>query len=325
MAQESLAPRAAAKPEKPHLKRVLSTPQLVAFGLAYVNLMGVFILYGLATQMTERMVALAFVIATLAMGLTAISYASISRRFVAAGSVYTYVAKTMHPTPAFAVGWVVMLDYLILPLLNFLLIGLYMHQLIPGVPQWVFSLIGLIVIVALAIKGVRESATLGFFTTLLGIVFIAVFAGYLVASIVSHGNGVGSIFNLSGFFTDEALHSPTAGISSVLGACAILCLMFLGFDGITTFAEETRDPREQIGKAIIVTCVISGVVFVAVSYLMQLAWPDAWREMTNPDVASTELILRVAGPVMNVLFTVIFVAGCIGSGLSALSAGARIL
>jgi amino acid transporter len=155
-----------ASPETPHLKRVLSTPQLVAFGLAYINLTGVFILYGLATQLTEGMVALAFLIAMLAMALTAVSYAAISRQFVAAGSVYTYVAKSIHPTPAFIVGWVVMLDYILLPLLNFLLIGLYMHQLIPAIPKWGYSLIGLIVIAALAVKGVSESASLTFITTL---------------------------------------------------------------------------------------------------------------------------------------------------------------
>lgn len=310
---------------QPHMKRVLSTWHLVAFGLAYINLMGIFILYGLATQMTQGMMALAFVIATLAMGLTAWSYAAMSRQFVAAGSVYSYVAKTFNPTSAFAVGWVVMLDYIVLPLLNFLLIGLYLHQLMPSIPQWIFSLLAMAVIVGLAIKGVSESARLGSITTLLGVVFIAVFAGYLVVAITSDGQGVGSLFNLSGLFTPEAMSSPEAGFSSVLAACAILCLMFLGFDGITTFAEETRDPRNQVGRAIIFTCAIAGVVFIVVAYLMQLAWPEAWQQMQQPDVASTELIGRVAGPAMNIVFTAIFVAGCIGSGLSALSAGSRIL
>ncbi|MGV0813464.1 APC family permease [Mycolicibacterium boenickei] len=310
---------------EPHMKRVLSTWHLVAFGLAYINLMGIFILYGLATQMTQGMMALAFVIATLAMSLTAWSYAAMSRQFIAAGSVYTYVAKTFNPSSAFAVGWVVMLDYIVLPLLNFLLIGLYLHQLMPSVPQWIFSLMAMAVITGLAIKGVSESARLGSITTLLGVVFIAVFAGYLVVAITTDGQGVGSLFNLSGFFTPGAMSSPEAGFSSVLAACAILCLMFLGFDGITTFAEETRDPRSQVGKAIMFTCAIAGVVFIVVSYLMQLAWPEAWYQMQEPDIASTELIGRVAGPAMSIVFTVIFVAGCIGSGLSALSAGSRIL
>lgn len=310
---------------QPHMKRVLSTWHLVAFGLAYINLMGIFILYGLATQMTQGMMALAFLIATVAMGLTAWSYAAMSRQFIAAGSVYTYVAKTFNPASAFAVGWVVMLDYIVLPLLNFLLIGLYLHQLMPSIPQWIFSLLAMAVITGLAIKGVSESARVGSITTLLGVVFIAVFAGYLVVAITTDGQGVGSLFNLSGFFTPEAMSSSEAGFSSVLAACAILCLMFLGFDGITTFAEETRDPRNQVAKAIMFTCAIAGVVFIAVSYLMQLAWPEAWYQMQEPDVASTELIERIAGPAMNIVFTVIFVAGCIGSGLSALSAGARIL
>jgi len=305
-------------------KRVLTTPKLIAFGLAYINLMGVFTLYGIATHMTRGMMALAFVLATVAMGLTAFSYAAMSRRYVASGSVYSYVSKTVSPAPAFVVGWVVMLDYLILPLLNFLLIGLYMHQLLPGLPQWLYSLLGLALIVGLAVKGVNESATLGLVATLAGFVFLLVFAGYMIATI-THSGGVGSVFDMSGFFSPGALHDPHAGLGSVFGACAILCLMFLGFDGITTFAEETHDPRTQVGRAIILTCAIAGVAFIVLSYLMQLAWPDAWSQMRNPDVASSELIVKVAGPALNIAFTVIFVVGCVGSGLSALSSGARIV
>ena len=130
---------------QPHLRRILSTPQLIAFGLAYVNLIGVFIFYGLATQMTQGMMALAFLIATLAMTLTALSYAALSRKFVGAGSVYTYVSKVIHPAPAFIIGWMVLLDYLVLPLLGFVLIGLYMHQSVPIVSDWGWSMISLVV------------------------------------------------------------------------------------------------------------------------------------------------------------------------------------
>lgn len=309
---------------QPHLRRILSTPQLIAFGLAYVNLIGVFIFYGLATQMTQGMMALAFLIATLAMTLTALSYAALSRKFVGAGSVYTYVSKVIHPAPAFIIGWMVLLDYLVLPLLGFVLIGLYMHQSVPIVSDWGWSMISLVVIVGLAIKGVSESAKVSMVATGVGVLFLLVFAGYLVTSIVSAG-GPAAVFDLSGLFTLDALNNPDAGIPGLLAATSILCLMFLGFDGITTFAEETRDPKRQIGRAVLWTCGISGTVFVLMSYLMQLAWPNAWLEMNNPDVASTELVLRIAGPAMNVIFTVIFIVGAVASALAGLSAGARIL
>jgi amino acid transporter len=248
-----------------------------------------------------------------------------SRKFVSAGSVYSYVERSAGPRPAFMVGWIVMLDYLVLPLLNFLLVGLYMHQLLPGIPQWVFSLVALLVIVGLAIKGVSESATLGAIATIVGVLFLLIFGAFMVTSIASNGTGVGAVFDISGFYSADALNDPEVGFTGVLGACSLLCLMFLGFDGITTFAEETKNPRKQIGSAIIYTCIIAGIVYVGFSYLMQLAWPNAWSEMADPDVASTELILRIGGPVMNLIFTAIFVVGCIGSGMSGLSAGARII
>ena len=318
-------PLAGVRGEGVKLKRVLSTPQLVGFGLAYINLIGVFILYGLVTQMTHGMMALAFLISTLAMGLTAASYASLSRKFVSAGSVYSYVQRSIGSRTAFMVGWIVMLDYLVLPLLNFLLVGLYMHQLLPGVPQWVFTLAALLLIVGLAIKGVSESAKLGVIATIVGVGFLVVFAGFIITSITGEGAGVGAIFDVSGFYSAEAMNNPDVGFTAILGACSLLCLMFLGFDGITAFAEETKNPQKQIGSAIMWTCIIAGIVYVGFSYLMQLAWPTAWSEMADPDVASTELILRIGGPVMNMIFTAIFVIGCIGSGMSGLSAGARIL
>lgn len=309
---------------KQELRRNLKMRHLLAFGLAYINVMGVFTLYGINTRMTHGMLALAFVVATVAMLFTAWSYSRMAKAIPVAGSVYTYTQRSFNPSLGFVVGWVVLLDYLILPLLNFLLIGLYMNILVPSVPVWVWTVIALVLITALTIRGVAQSAMAGMVTTVLGFGFLIVFAGFMITYLVE-GNGAGTLFSLDGFFTSEALSNPEAGLGSVLSAAALLCLMFLGFDGITTFSEESVNPKRDVPRAIILTCVVAGAVFITVAYLAQLAWPDAWATMLDPDTASAELIERVAGPGMTFVFSAIFVAGCIGSGTSGMASGARII
>ncbi|MDR2931122.1 MAG: APC family permease [Propionibacteriaceae bacterium] len=320
----SAAPDISAFGYRQELRRSLKMRHLIAFGLAYINVMGLFTLYGLVTVKTHGMLALAFIVATGAMVFTALSYGKMAREFPISGSVYTYTQRSFNAHIGFVVGWVVMLDYLILPLLNFLLIGLYLNVLVPGVPIWAWSLVALVVITFLTIRGVTESAATSMITTVLGMGFIAAFVVFLIKYLIG-GEGAGTLFSLSGFATVTELTSSQTGIASVLGAAAVLCLMFLGFDGITTFSEESVNPARDMPRAIILTCVIAGAVFIGGGYLAQLAWPDAWSQIINPDTAATELITRAAGPVMTFLFTVIFIAGCIGSGSSGMASGARIL
>ncbi|MDR2973663.1 MAG: amino acid permease [Propionibacteriaceae bacterium] len=304
------------------LKRSLKTRHLLAFGLAYINVMGVFTLYGVATVKTHGMLALAYIVATVAMLFTALSYGKMAREFPISGSVYTYTQRSFNSHIGFVVGWVVMLDYLILPLLNFLLIGLYLNVLIPSVPVWVFALAALIGITLLTIRGVTESAATSTISTILGIGFVVAFVIFLIAYLAGQG---APVFSLQGFATAAEITNPDTGMSAVFAAAAVLCLMFLGFDGITTFSEESVNPKRDVPRAIVLTCLVAGVVFIGVSYLMQMAWPTAWQEIVNQDTASTEIMTRVAGPVMTFILSVIFIASCIGSGSSGMASGARIL
>ena len=108
---------------KQELKRVMGLPSVVFFGIAYLAPITIFTTYGLITNMTHGMLSMAYVVATCAMIFTAFSYRQMVKSFPIAGSVYTYVQQTFNPHLGFMSGWAILLDYILLPMFNYVALG----------------------------------------------------------------------------------------------------------------------------------------------------------------------------------------------------------
>lgn len=121
--------------ETGHLRRALGVPSLVFFGLVYMVPLTVFTTYGIVTEITGGRVPLAYVITLVAMVFTARSYAKMAGELPFAGSAYTYTQKTFGAGVGFVAGWALLLDYLFLPMINYLVIGLYLNAALPMVPS----------------------------------------------------------------------------------------------------------------------------------------------------------------------------------------------
>ena len=125
-------------PPRAHLRRVLGLPSLVFFGLAYMVPLTVWTTYGVVTTTTEvNHLPAAYVVTTTAMLLTAYSYGRMAVAHPAAGSAYTYASHAFGRPLGFMVGWGLLLDYIFLPMINYLVIGLYLGDYFPSVPSWV--------------------------------------------------------------------------------------------------------------------------------------------------------------------------------------------
>jgi amino acid transporter len=98
------------------LNRRLGGFSAALFGLAYICPTSVISTFGILATGTGGAVAAAYSIATMAILLTAISYARMAAHYPQAGSAYAYVARTVNPTAAFVVGWVLALDYFFVPM-----------------------------------------------------------------------------------------------------------------------------------------------------------------------------------------------------------------
>lgn len=300
-------------PQGVTLRRALGLPSLVLFGLAYLVPLTVFTTYGIVTETTGGRVALAYCVTTFAMIFTAFSYARMVRAYPVAGSAYSYAQKSFGGHVGFLTGWSLMLDYLFLPLINYLVIGIYMNAQFPSVPLWVWVVMAIALVTFLNVVGITSIARASSIIIAAQTVFIVVF----LALALRHATGTETVVNP--FVGDGSLE----GTGPVLAGAAVLCLSFLGFDAVSTMAEEAKDTLRDIPRAILMVTVVGGVIFVVLSSVAQMAHSATTFE--DPDSAALDVMHAVSGSWLGTFFTAAYVAGCIGSALTSQASVTRIM
>ncbi|OBB59886.1 Putrescine importer PuuP [Mycobacterium sp. 852013-51886_SCH5428379] len=297
------------------LKRALGLPSLVLFGLVYMVPLTVFTTYGIVTVTSGGRVPLSYVVTLIAMVFTALSYARMAAAIPVAGSAYTYTQRTFGAPAGFLAGWSLMLDYLFLPMLNYLVIGLYLNAAVPALPEWVIVLVAIAFVTVLNIVGIVSVARANFLIIAIQAVFIVVFLVLALGKIAGFGT-----VDLFAPFTGDG---SADGMGPVLAGAAILCLSFLGFDAVSTLSEEAKDPRRTVPKAIMIATIVSGVIFIVLSYVAQMVFPS--NEFEDVDSGSLDVMVAAGGAFLNALFTAAYVAGATGSALTSQASVARIL
>lgn len=295
-------------------KRVLGVPSLVLFGLVYMVPLTAFTTYGIVTELTGGRVAAAYVITLAAMVFTARSYARMSVAYPYSGSAYVYTQQSFGGALGFLAGWALLLDYLFLPMINYLIIGLYLGDTFPAVPNWVWILAAIATVTVLNIVGIVSVARANFVVIAVQTVFIAVF---LVLSIAAAaGQSVDPLIPFTGDGTVD-------GFLPLFQGAAVLCLSFLGFDSVSTLAEEAKDSRRTVPRAIMIVTIGAGLLFILLTYLAQVAFPS--NEFESADTASIEVVASLGQQWLSALFIAGFVAGSIGSALTSQASVSRIL
>lgn len=300
----------------PHLRRTLGLPGLTLFGLTYLAPVTVFTTYGIVTSITDGHLATAYVVALVAMMFTALSYGRLSREYPVAGSAYTYTQQSFGGGIGFVTGWTLMLDYLLLPMINFLLIGIYLHTEFPAVPQWVFVLVALFAVLVANILGVDFISRISSLVVGISVLLVVLFIVLGLRYVHGHGGPQHGVF--------AAFGTGGVGLAGILSGAAVLALSFLGFDAVSTMSEEARHPKRDIPRAIMLTTLLGGLIFVVTSWAGQLVFPD-WRAFPSVDSASVDLMKRVGGEVMNNVFIAVYVIGAAGSGLASQASVSRII
>lgn len=298
-----------------HLRRALGLPSLVLFGLVYIVPLTVFTTYGIVTQTTGGRLPVAYVVTLVAMGFTALSYARMAVAYPVAGSAYTYIQKTFGAPLGFLTGWSLLLDYLFLPMLNYLVIGIYLEAAFPAVPAWVFIVASIALVTVLNIVGIVSVARANFLIIAIQTIFIVTFVGMAVATV----SGSGSV-NLAAPWTGDG---SASGVNVVFAGAAVLCLSFLGFDAVSTLSEEARRPTRDVPRAIVIATMVAGGIFIVLSYLSQLVFPS--NAFGDVDSGSLDVMRTAGGTFLETFFTAAYVAGCIGSALTSQASVARIL
>ncbi|RIO87076.1 APC family permease [Staphylococcus gallinarum] len=303
--------------EQGKLKQSLSLYQVIMFGLAYMAPMIVFGTYGTLYATTSGYVPYAYLFATIAMLFTAYSYGKMAKAFPSAGSAYTFVSKSLHPSLGFMVGWTIMLDYLFLPLVIWLIGAEYLTTAFPFMPNWSWIISFIIITTAINIIGINTTTSMNLLIMLFQILVIIIFLGLCIWNVV-HGMGEGSLLSRH-IFAIAGHH-----MSPVLAGASIACYSFLGFDAVTTLAEETKNPSKTIPRAIMLITIIGGFIFVAVAYVLSITVPN-FNVIHNTESAAFEIAKIVGGNFLSALFLSGLILAQFASGLSAQTSGARIL
>lgn len=295
----------------------MSLWQVVIIGIAYMTPMVVFDTFGIVSGITDGRVPLTYILALAAMLLTAFSYARFSRISDKSGSAYTYTAESCGAKAGFFVGWCSLLDYILLPLVNALLAGIYLEAVIPSVPYWFWVSLFAGLVTLINCFRINILANLSLIFVLAPLLLMGLFV-YLVIQ------GVGSAQGYEHVLTVAPLFNGDTSILPLIAGASILCFSFLGFDAVTTMSHETKDPKRTIPRAVILTTLMGGAIFITASWFIQLYFPSNVR-FNNPDEALPEIVLYVGGALFQAVFLCAQIMNTFASGLATHASASRLI
>ena len=296
------------------LERTVTLWPIVLFGIAYITPFIALTTFGVFSEAANGTLPAAYLLGVIAMFFTALSYGKMAREYPVAGSAYTYSRHSIDSRVGFMVGWALLLDYFFLPMVVWLIGSVYLTDQFPSVPRSVFLLGFIVLTTGLNTLGIK-------LTTRVNLGLIAFQMAVLVAFLIL---GLKYIFGIdTGISFGAPFYNPETTISAVSAGAALTAYSFIGFDAVSTFAEEAVEPRKTIPRAIVLTAVVSGTIFVVVTYVMQLVHPGGIFD--NPDTAPQHMAEQIGGDVFGALFLGTVILAQFTAGVPIQAAGARLL
>ena len=309
------------------LQKTLGLWHIIIIGLAYIQPMTLFDTFGLVSEESHYHVPTSYIIALVAILFTSISYGHMIRRYPSSGSAYTYAQKSIHPNVGFMVGWSSWLDYLLSPMVNIILAVIYLEALFPDINHWIW-VIGLTAFMtAVNLRGARFVANFNGLIVLVQIAVIVYFT-WMVYSLLAGGvNADGSLVNAKyQLWSLEPFWNSMTSVGALITGATLLCFSFTGFDSLSSLAEETKDTKKTLPKAIFLTALIAGVIFIISTYFMQIYFPNDPKTYFE-DVAATQpdILQAVGGVAFKTVVLYFAIVTVMASGISAHAGVSRLM
>jgi putrescine importer len=292
----------------------LSLTSIVVFGVAYMAPSIVILTFGVIASRSNGATPTSYLIAGAAMALTALSYGKMARIFPSSGSAYTYARKTINPHTGFLVGWAILLDYFFLPMVAWLVTAVFIGAQFPSVPLWIWLVLVIAITTVVNILGIvladRVNKTLLTMTLAGMAAFVVLCIKYLIVSAPPVS------------LTAPIWNSSTS-IAIVSSGAAVAAYSFLGFDAISTLSEETINPKRNIPRGILLTVVVGTIIFVVVSYVMQLVHPGG--DFKDPSAVAFPMFTLVGGPIFANIVNLVILAGSFASCIAVQASTSRLM
>lgn len=234
---------------------------------------------------------LAVVFALVACLFCAFCIGELARELPAAGSLATYAARGLHPTVGFLVAWAYAMEGALIPPLVLLQLGftvagtLHSELSVAAGLWWPWAILGMVIVGAAGYFGIQASARMG---TILGAFEIVVFAVLGVLFVVHAGAA-----NTGRVFTTHFTPRGYSGLTGVFAGSVYTILAFGGFEGAAPLAEEARDPRRTVRRAVLLATLGIGILYIFTTYAVTVAFgPERFATFATTGSASWEGLAR---------------------------------
>lgn len=284
------------------LKRTLGSGSLIALGIGAIIGAGLFVrTAAAAAQNAGPSVTLGFIVAAIGCALAGLCYAELSSSIPISGSAYTYTYATMGELLAWIIGWDLVLEYAVGAATVGIAWSEYLNNLLTNVLHWkaipyqwchspfehsvdgVYGImnvpaLGIIALLSLLlIKGTRESAFVNglIVITKVAIVVLIIVLGWGFINADNHANYIPAATT----YTDhQGVSHNYGGIMGILGAAGVVFFAFIGFDAVSTAAQETKNPKKAMPVGILGSLAICTVLYILFAHVLTgLAPVDFFR------------------------------------------------
>ncbi len=244
------------------LKRQLSYSDLVFYGLAYTAPVTPLTMVGFVWVVSDGLPVMAYLLCALCLYFTANSYAVMTSAMPSAGSVYSFASKSIGPFAGFISGWMILLDYLLVPAFIYILAAVGLVELMPQIDRSTWIVIVVCVTTLVNWFGVSVTSLVSSISVVLQLLLVAAVVGLLLYAL--HGGMGSGALTMAPLFDASKFH-----VTSMLAATAICVTGYLGFDAVSTLAEEVKDrDTSLIGKAILTNLAVTCTLFVVVTWVI---------------------------------------------------------
>lgn len=292
------------------LKRTLSATSLIALGIGVMVGAGLFSITGMAAaNYAGPGIMISFLIAALGCGLAGLCYAEFASMIPVAGSAYTYSYATMGEFVAWIIGWDLVLEYTVGAatvasswsdyLLDFMAkfgVGLPEHLTKTPFDGGVLDLPSVFIVVMMSLILIRGTSTSAWINNLLVVLKIAI-----IVAFVAIGFKYVRPENLQPLIPENTGKFGEFGFSGIIRAAAIVFFAFLGFDAISTAAQETKNPKKAMPIGILGSLLITTVMYILFAYVLTgvAHYTEFGSEDGSGALAPVSKAVEWMGPIVN--------------------------
>ena len=288
------------------LKRTLGFWTLLFCSIGAILGAGIYVLIGKAAGIGGNAVWLSFGISALLAGLTGLSYAELVSMFPKSSAEYGYTKKAFGKRIGFVIGMLIILASVVSAAAVAIGFGGYFSALF-NLPITLIAIILIILLSGILVYGIKESAIMAIAFTLIEM------AGLIIVIVIGFPH-IGSV---------DYLAMPENGFANIFAAAALIFFAYLGFEEITRLGEETKKPTKTIPKALILSIIISTILYMLVAVTV-VSVVD-WQLLSQSTAPLADVVATVMGSNAFLLIAVIALFATANTVLFIMLAGSRII